>query len=872
VTGPASDPISARWSEVDRLFGQALGLAVAEREAFLTRTCADDPELHSTLSRLLAASSRAEEALSGPNPGFLRAALGRAPDENTVPDAPFEPRMVGPYRLVRELKRGGMATVYEAERSDGAFSQRVALKMLRGSDSDDLSRRFLAEREILSSFAHPNIAPILDGGTAPDGRHYLVMEFVEGEPITRWADARKLDVRGRLDLFRQVAHAVHYAHARLVVHRDLKPSNVLVDAEGRVRLLDFGIAKILDPGSGPGGDDGSDPTTRWMTPEYAAPEQILGEAPGTPTDVHGLGLLLHELLTGQRPFSAEGRSGFEVQRAIFEEVPVPMSARVEGDPDAEARAARRGTTPVRLRRALAGDLDAVVARALRKIPAERYPSADALADDVDRYLAGLPVVARRGRLGYRARKFVRRHRVGVAAVAGVMLLLVSSSLLLARQGAETARERDRAETEAERARLVTGFLSDIFQGPDPTRSPGDTVTALELLDWGVDRVEREFVDRPALQADLFQVLGDAYAALGLPDAALEVREAGLEATQTAFGPTSLETAQALERLAGVHNLNRDPQSRVEALTRAVEIHEGLPPEQNDEVAFANALSGLSGALRDVGQPDSAEFFARRAVELLDRHPDQEQAHTSSLLGLAFVLRAQDRLDEAADIYEEAIPRYRAFDDMDAQTLATYLNNLGYLRRVEEDFRAADTLYRESVRILESELGPGHPTARMHRSNWASVLHEQGRFDETEALLRQNLSAAQEQWPEGHWRVGSAHAALGTMFFRQGRTTEAEAMARSAAMIYEAELGPNHDWTSFQWAKVAAVRVRSDDPEAGQLFLDRLHRYLAEERAESNALPMDRPDLIRGLLEVLETLELPREHERFAALLEPTSSP
>jgi eukaryotic-like serine/threonine-protein kinase len=869
VTYRDGDPISERWAEVDRIFAEALEVAVADRDDFLVRACSGDPVLMDTLSRLLEASGRAEEALSGPVEGLLLTAFGV---DAEAAAGPFEPEQIGPYRLVRELKRGGMATVYEAERTDGAFRQRVAVKMLRAPDSRELARRFLAEREILSSLSHPSIAAILDGGTTSDGRHYLVMEFVEGAPITRWADARNLDVEARLSLFLQVADAVHFAHSKLVVHRDLKPSNVLVDAEGRVQLLDFGIAKMLE---GSGLESGAATTrtaTRWMTPEYAAPEQILGEPPGTATDVHGLGVLLHELLTGLRPFARGDRSVFEVQRAICEEVPPPMSRRVPEDPatteeglDAVGRAERRGASPARLRRILAGDLDAIVARALRKRPSDRYPSADALSDDVTRYLTGQPVVAREGLGAYRARKFVRRHRLGVAAAVGLLLVLASSSIVLARQGAEVARERDRAEAEAENARLVTAFLSDIFQGPDPTRSPGDTVTARELLQWGAERVRDEYSDRPALQADLLRVLAQAHFNLGLSEQSGDLHSAAVAARIEASGPTSRETAEALADLGRFRRSAHQFAAAAEALSRVLSIYEELG---DDPLALAGAHVSLGQTLRDTGLPDSAEVHLRKALDLYRDHPDGEAGEIRAQLGLAFVLRGQDRLEEAAAHYEAGISRYRSLPDMDSVSLASDLNNFGYLRRVQEDFIAADSLYRESTAILEAHRGPSHPTLRMHRTNWARVLQLQGRHEEAEALLRENLAAARDQWPDERWEVGQEHARLAGFLLYVGRLAEAEEESRIAATIYENDLGADHAWTLSSWARVAALGLLGDDPAWGRSFLDRLHASLADARVQAGGLTPAQLGRVESLVRELGTLELFEEEARFASFLEP----
>lgn len=420
-----------RWERVREAFDQAVEAGPDERADLLARLRREDPELTAEVEALLEADAEAGDFLETPPPvpaGLLARGppdlLSRGPADllsREPPDllsrepadlAADEP--VGPYRVLRELGRGGMGAVYLAERADGAFEQRVAIKVLRrGRDAGDLAARFLAERQILASMKHPGIARLLDGGTAADGRPYLVMEYVEGEPITDWCEARGLTVEERIELFVRVCRAVGHAHHKLLVHRDLKSSNILVTESGQPKLLDFGIAKLLEGSELPG----SSPPTRTgrhlMTPECASPEQVRGDPVTTASDVYQLGLLLYDLLAGVPPYRLAGRSPAEVERIVCETRPPPPSERVDGP----------------LRRKLAGDLDTIVSVALRKTPERRYDSADRLADDLERWLEGRPVSARADSRLYRASRFVRRHRVGMAAAAVVVVLLAALAVL-----------------------------------------------------------------------------------------------------------------------------------------------------------------------------------------------------------------------------------------------------------------------------------------------------------------------------------------------------------------------------------------------------------------------------------------------------------
>ncbi len=862
MANPSHDVVWERWEEVDDLFGQALDLAVEERPEFLAEACSGDSELLDTLSRLLDSAERGAERFAGPGSELLRAALADPTPERAA--APGPGTTMGSYRLLREIGRGGMARVFEAERADGAFDRRVAIKVLGGVDSAELGRRFVAERQILSSLSHPHIARLLDGGTADDGRPFLVMELVEGESLVAYADRSQLGVTDRLELFTQVIEAVQYAHTRLVVHRDIKPSNVLVEGDGGVRLLDFGIARLLDEGADP--NLATRPATRWMTPEYAAPEQILARPITTATDVHALGVLLYELLTGHRPFGGTERRGFELERAICEEVPaaastpaVRTSSRERGEsvaPDPSTLAARRDSTPERLRRRLSGDLDAILAKCLRKDPEERYHSAQELYDDLRRHLSGFPVLAREGLMAYRAKKFVGRHRVAAAVAAVAVAGFSTFTALLAAERNRAAEAAALAATEAENAQLIVDFLADVFRGRDPNQAPADTFTARELLEWGVERVDVEFADRPELQADLFLVLGDARRNLGNLEEAVGLIDQAVALRAEALGPTSPEVAEALVRLGETLRSGREFPAAEEAYTDAIALLDGL---DGHEPMLASALTGLSSSLVNLRQPDTAEVLLRRALALRTEPGSRETI--SELLQLAVLLRNQGKLEEAEAMYVEGIPAYRLLPDREDGQLAIHLNNLGYLRRVQGDWEAAQESYSEALRLMTSTFGRGHPNALLVASNLAGALDQAGQQQEALEVLKASLAAAMEQWPEGHWRVAARRESVGDALLRLGRRAEALPFLADAGAYYELELGTDHDWTSFAFARIAVMRLLEGDVDGrGRAFLDRLHTELAGR--ELNPTDLGK---LESFLFVLRTTGPQPEYDRFRSL-------
>ena len=547
-----------RWRRVESLFGRAAALDPADRPAFLDREAvgpggAPDPGLRDEVERMLAADAGADAFVDD-----LRWGLGLDADAAPPPRA-------GPWRLVERVGEGGMGEVWRAERADGAFEQTAAVKLVRPGLGDDVVARFRAERHLLARLDHPAVARLLDGGTASDGRPYLALEYVDGEPITAHCDRHRLPVDDRLALFREVCEAVAAAHRQLIVHRDLKPSNVLV-AEApdgpRVKLLDFGIATLV----GDGGRPVTATARRLLTPEYAAPEQVRGEALTTATDVYGLGALLYELLAGARPHGG-CPSRRAVERAVLEGPPQALSSRVTGE---AARA--RGTDAARLRRRLRGDLDRIVLKALRKEPERRYDGAAALGADVRRHLAGFPVEARPESAAYRAGTFVRRHRAAVSvAAAAVVALAASGAVYTARLGAA----RDLAEQRSAEAEAVSQFLFSVLMEGDPQAAePRRVAETSAVLAVTRDRLNRSFDGPPHVRADLYAALGTiAVRAHRLAEAAPLLHRA--RAIFEATGDTaSYPYLDLTFRLGDLHRNRGDADSARAYYRRTLSVAEG----------------------------------------------------------------------------------------------------------------------------------------------------------------------------------------------------------------------------------------------------------------------------------------------------------
>ncbi len=791
------DDLTRRWSQIDALFQEALDLPADERPALLERSCVGDAELRSAVEKLLRST---EDTVPMLEPGgALRGPLwDKVAEELLPPEAAAPGRRVGPYRVVREIGSGGMAEVYLAERADEQFEQQVALKLIQpGRLNAETVRRFEQERQIVASLNHPHIARLLDGGLTDDERPYFAMEYVDGQPVDRYCDDRRLTVEERLELFLVVARAVHYAHKNLLVHRDLKPANIYVTADGQVKLLDFGIAKLLDDEMGV-----TRTASYWMTPEYASPEQLSGLPATTATDQYQLGFLLFELLTGRRPFEHARQNLVEMVRAICEEAPPPPSTVVNPDavgrdvvgrdaaPDATRAAARR-TTQERLQRRLRGDLDAIVSKALAKQPEARYASIENLIEDVERLLSGLPVQARENTWGYRTQKFIRRHRLAVAAAATFVLLILGYAATVTVQSRQIARQRDLAEAAAERAERVKGFLIGLFESADPFRSPGEEITARQLLDQGAERVERELGADPGVGAELMRVIGRIYSRLGAYDRARPLLEKALETHRQLYGAAHLEVAQDLNDLATVIRDLGDYTAAERMHREALEIRRQLLGEEHPKVA--GSLHNLARVLEIRGDWDEAEALLRRALAM-DRRFHRGDLHRDvsfDLQSLGDLLAERGRTNEAEALVRQALGiRRRLFGDLHP-AVASSLRQLAALERRKGDPETAEALARQALDIHRRVLGSDHREVALDLDELAQALALEGDLEAAERSLREALTTFRRSLDGDHRLVALATAHLGEIHLARGDPQVATALFARALDTLSGQLPERH---------------------------------------------------------------------------------
>jgi serine/threonine protein kinase/tetratricopeptide (TPR) repeat protein len=787
-----------RFALMQDTFERALDLQPDEREEFLSGVAATDPVLEGQVRRLLAAHAGTDRELESPI----------SADAVQLLDPSFDRwigKRVGPWEITQRIGSGGMGTVYEAVRADDQYRTRVAIKLLnQHAATESTIARFRRERQILANLHHPHIASLLDGGVTDDGQPWFALEFIEGESITRWCDGRSLGIEKRLELFTQVCAAVQHAHESLVVHRDLKPGNILVTSSGDVKLLDFGIAKLVPADAG---DDQDAPLTRAgtraYTPEYASPEQLMGVPVGTRSDVYALGVVLFELLTGRRPFDLRGLSPADAERTVRETTPARPSTVV-----AEQRLPHVGERSLdRLRRRIQGDLDAIVLHALRKEPERRYASVSDMAADIRRHLAGRPVAARPDSLGYTFGKLVRRRRVETAAIVLTGVAVIAAMAGVTRQGRVAERERARAAE-------VTDFLKTMLGAANPG-ALGKDVRVREVLDSAAVRAG-QLADRPELAADAHQVIGDTYLALGEFELAEAQFRSGLAAIQRLEPGGGRQTATALSRLsqalefegrfgaadtvlqaatamfdrhgyddATARTDHYDSRGRILSrlgdlpgarafYEKAVAIQRELVPP-NDS-ALANLLANLGVVTAEVGRMAEAETLLVSAVVAARRaHGEVHPLVASILSPLASVHAWAGHNDRADSTYLAVIEMRRKILGEEHPDYAwTVYNYSDHLRVTNRHAQAAEWS-RRVLALRGRTLQDAHPTVSASMAILGRALTEMDSLAEGERWLRESLAIRKRIYPAGHFLILSSEGILGEHLAIAGQFDKAEPM-------------------------------------------------------------------------------------------------
>ena len=807
-----------RWEKTEAEFDVFMELSESEKKKRLETLREEHPQLYEDVKQLLEFAENSQNFLEEGREKYLNNLFKDLAAES-IPETEenFVPRKVGRYKLLRPIGKGGMGNVYLAERADGSFERLTAIKFVRTElNSGEVKKRFNREKQIQASLDHPSIARLYDASTDEHGIPFLVMEYVDGKPITTYSDENQLSVRQRIELFISVCHAVQYAHQNLIIHRDLKPSNILVNPDGECKLLDFGIAKLLDEnGDTP---DLTQSGQQYFSMKYAAPEQVRNGPVNTLTDVYSLGVLLYKLLTGSLPYTITDQTTYgEFERKICDD---PVSK-----PSSIVRKSK-----IRYRH-LQGDLDNIILKALEKSPDRRYRSAEALADDLKRYLDNQPVSARPVGVIYRSRKFIQRNKM-VSSFAAVLLITIISGLYY--HTTEISIERDRAELQRDLAQLeaaktarVSEYVVGLFEQSDPYSSADNDFTVGNLLAQGRERIET-LNEVPFVQAEMYMVLARVHRSLAEHETAHQLAERALTLLneQSTSYPASLANAwttyaytlsslgryseaeeahrQALEltnpenKLAmaerlnnlglAVFSLGRLNESQ-QLLEDALDLRRAELPESAE---LAASLNNLALVLAAQDQREEAEPLYRAALELRRSVLGNEHPSTTySLTNLSTLLDQMNRLEEAEDGYREALQLRRTIFGDDHPAVASVLYQIGWLQSRRGELTLARLHLEEALEIRSRVLGPEHPSTAVILNAVAVVAREMGETDQAEQWLRQALSIYRSVYGDSHHDIALVLANMGQTMHAKGNNAEAERLLLQALEMNRDELSMEH---------------------------------------------------------------------------------
>lgn len=819
------------WQKAKDILSAAKDLPPPEQAAYIEAASGGDAILQREVEALLSADLN--------RVAFLEAPALRLLDE---PPASTQGRLVGPYRIVRELGSGGMGAVYLATRADQQFEGRVAIKVLRWvNTSSEIEWRFRQEIQILATLNHPNIAKLYEVGSTDDGSPYFIMEYVEGIPVNRFCDEHHLSVTERLRLFQKICGAAQYAHKNLVVHRDLKPSNILVMADGEPKLLDFGIAKILQAA------DSADPITvtelHFLTPDYASPEQVSAKPITTASDVYSLGVVLYELLAGERPFPLKGLPWEEIRKVICEQEPEPPSAALGKIP------MNHEDTFLKARR-LRGDLDTIVLMALRKEPDRRYNSPDQIIEDIERHLNNLPVKAQKDTLTYRTEKFIRRNLIPLGVATLVTVLTAIAALTVWEQRQQALRERDRAQR-------VADLLVQILNTVDPSSEP---ISAIDVLNRGTRAIRVELSEQPDLRAALFQTLGDVYTSWGNYDQAMALLSEAFDTRRQTTGTDSPEGAETLYSLGvvayhkgqfekaesllqdslrirsqilgkdapeladnlialGLLYKERGDMSRTEQLyLEALDLRQRALGPDHPEVGIL--MHNLSAFYRDSGEYDAAERMTSEALRILKGHYGSQHPKVAlAISGLAILRKSQGRFSEAEAAYRRALQIRRKIWGNSHPDVAASLNNLGLFLVSQNRPTEAKPLLIETLELQRKLKGEEHPDTGAALNNLGLCVEKQGNLQKALQYYRSALVVWKAAYPGLHESIASAYNNIGTVLMNIGRNDEAAANLRMSLQTDIAVLGEDHPSVASKKNNLGALLMKMGALSEAELLLN-----------------------------------------------------
>ena len=755
------------WEEVGQIYEKLSNLSRVDREEYYLKNDVKK-EIRDELEALIEFENPSISYFENLSQNVITPAIFE------MSDLPPSSGKVYNYKILKKIGRGGMGSVYLAERDDDAYKRLVAVKILRrGLKNEEIIAGFKAERQILAKLNHPNITHLLDGGMTTDGRPYLVMEYVEGKPITQYCDEKKLSLAKRIDLFKQICDTLAYAHQNLVIHRDLKPANILVTEEGIVKLLDFGIAKFIDDKPVILNDNKST-EKRLLTPEYASPEQIRGEQMNTSSDIYQLGLVFYKLICGHLPFTFQKKTFSETEHIILKSLPLSPSAKFAEIDNQEQKtiANNRSTNSLSLKNEFKNDLDYIALMALQKDPIRRYKSILEFKEDLERYQNEYPVIPRRNSIPYKTVKYVKRNKFNIAVALLFVTMLFSFALIY---NFSVTEQRNFAQQEATKASQVTSFLIDLFEANDPNTAQGVDFTASELLAMGKERIGM-LEDVPEVQADLYEIIGQIYRRLGQFEEAEQLFSTALDIRMNIFDP--------------------------------------------DHQEIVNMYNQFGLLYSDLGEFDRAEEILRRALEMTaDTYTSADPVRTETMTNLAYVLRRTGDYENAEQMYRDSYRnRVRILGNEHPSTIEN-LSSIGVTLLNKGDYNGAKSILQDVLNLRLNTLGTSHPDVAMSMNSLGAVLLNIGQFEEAEGYFRESLNIRTKLYGENHPKVALTMNNLGITLREQGYLDDAYYFMDKAFNIRKESLGEHNINTAISMFTMGKLVLQMEDPESASEILN-----------------------------------------------------
>ncbi len=808
------------------LFDEALKINPSEREIFLNDKCGSDTELKNEILSLIHSFENKEDFLEKP----------LTIDENTLESFqdPYIGKQIGSYLIDGEAGVGGMGIVYSGKRNDEEFEQIVAIKILKqGVTSEYLLKRFQVERQTLANLQHPNIARLLDGGRTDEGLPYLVMEFIDGIPITEFCNQKKLDIKKRLELFHKICTAVQYAHRNLVIHRDIKPGNILVNEEGNPKLLDFGIAKLID-------EDLNEPaegltrTGMWhLTPEYSSPEQINGEKITTASDIYSLGVLLYEILTGEQPYRITSSSPVAISKIITEENVLRPSEKIKQTSttrNSQGKDYYYSHNPEKTISQLKGDLDNIVFKAMHKDPEQRYSSVQDFMNDINRYLKGLPVTARKDTLTYRASKFIKRHKLGVALFILFNVLIISGVITIIYQGNIAATERDNAKTELKKFEEVNNFLLDMLSSPDP-EVKGRDVKVYDLLEKATKDADIKLKNYPKIKAAIKQTLGSTFIGLGEYKKAEALLLESLKSNKKLFGINSEETAKCFHQLGLCYDWIGNYQLADSFYKAGIYTYEKVSDEPLK--GLADNLNDYGSMITNAGYYDSAAVMFKRALKIYALHDKEKgQKEAITINNLAVAMHHQNKVDEAEKYYLEAKDVLTKLYGINRPEIASIFNNLAFIYLDNKKYEQSEKAFEKAYEIKLALLGENHPSVGLAFINMGMLYCIEEKYDEADIPLHKAINLFLKTGATKDPLLAFAYYWLGRVYLESNKLTKSEKEFRNSLRIRE-EIFPEEDhriWSVKGELGVCLVEQKKYF-EAEKLLIGSLNFYLNDKNKD-----------------------------------------